>query len=111
MAGEVPTPLLSEYSAAKSYVSSFSKALNAEYKGKGVHIQCQGTYSRTHFLTFLLTHSLIVPLFVATNMSKIRKTSLFVPGPETYAKAAVNAIGYDTVISPYWYSLTNSLTI
>ena len=58
MAGEVPTPLLSEYSAAKSYVSSFSKALNAEYKGKGVHIQCQGTYSRTHFLTFLLTYSL-----------------------------------------------------
>lgn len=83
-AGVSTSPLLSGYSGAKGFVTAFSKSLNAELKGKGIHVQCQ------------------VPLFVATKLAKIRKSSLMVPSPAGYARAAVAAIGYDTVISPYW---------
>lgn len=39
---------------------------------------------------------------VATKLSKVRKASLTVPSPEAYAKAGVGAIGYGSVVSPYW---------
>jgi len=38
---------------------------------------------------------------VATKLAKIRHTSLTVPSPAGYAKYAVAAIGYETVVSPY----------
>jgi 17beta-estradiol 17-dehydrogenase / very-long-chain 3-oxoacyl-CoA reductase len=62
----------------------FSRALNAELAPKGIHVQCQ------------------VPMFVATKLAKIRKSSFFVPSPRSYARAAVAAIGYDSLVSPYW---------
>lgn len=83
-AGEGVSPLLAQYGAAKSYVSMFSRALNAELREKNVHVQCQ------------------IPLFVATKLAKIRKTSLFVPSPAGYARSAVAAIGFEPVTSPYW---------
>lgn len=43
-----------------------------------------------------------IPLFVATKLAKIKKTSIFTPSPSTYAKSAVAAIGFETVVSPYW---------
>ena len=52
-------------------------------------------------------------MLVATKLAKIKKPSLFVPTPSAYAAAAVKAIGFETVISPYWshaiqvYLLTN----
>ena len=72
------------YATANAQVAMFSRALHAEFKSKGVHIQCQ------------------MPMFVATKMSKIRQTSLFVPSPEQYARAAVATIGYEALVSPYW---------
>lgn len=95
MAGVSNSPLLAQYGAAKSYIAMFTRALNAEYSSKGIHVQCQ------------------VPMFVATKLAKIRKASLFVASPKQYAKAAVAAIGFETVVSPYWshalqvYLLTN----
>ena len=80
-AGVTTAPLLAQYGAVKSYIAMFTKALNAE--NKYVHVQCQ------------------VPLFVATKLAKIRHTSLTVPSPAGYAKYAVAAIGYETVVSPY----------
>lgn len=80
----VNSPLLSQYGAAKGYIKHFTECLNLELKGKGVHVQCQ------------------VPLFVATKLAKIRKSSLFVPSPAGYARAAVAAIGYGCVVTPYW---------
>jgi len=82
-AGVSTSPLLSQYGAAKSYVAMFSRALHYELKGKGIHVQCQ------------------VPLFVATKLAKLRE-SLFTPTPASYAKAAVAAIGYDVLVSPFW---------
>jgi 17beta-estradiol 17-dehydrogenase / very-long-chain 3-oxoacyl-CoA reductase len=62
----------------------FSKTLNYELKSKGVHVQCQ------------------VPLFVATKLAKIRHASLMTASPSGYARAAVAAIGYESIVSPYW---------
>eukprot|EP00957_Ditylum_brightwellii_P188454 14346529-Ditylum_brightwellii.AAC.1 len=66
-------PLLAEYSAAKSYIEKFSRALNAEYNAKGVTCQCQN------------------PFYVATKLAKMRK-SFTVPTPEKYVDLAMNHI-------------------
>ena len=34
-------------------------------------------------------------MFVATKLAKIKRASLFVASPNSYARAAVNAIGYE----------------
>lgn len=83
-AGITVSPLLAQYSAAKSYVNMFSRALNYELKDYNISVQCQ------------------VPLFVATKLAKIKKASITVASPSGYAKAAVAAIGYEDVVSPYW---------
>lgn len=82
--GVATAPLLSQYGAAKSYILMFSKAMNVELAGKGIHVQCQ------------------VPLYVTTKLAKIRNASLFVCTPEVYARAAVACIGYEVDVSPYW---------
>lgn len=64
----------------------FTRALAVEYGPKGVHFQVQ------------------VPLFVTTKLAKIKRASLFVPNPTTYARSAVAAIGHDSLgsVTPYW---------
>mmetsp|Transcript_69487 Transcript_69487/g.192295 ORF Transcript_69487/g.192295 Transcript_69487/m.192295 type:complete len:318 (+) Transcript_69487:87-1040(+) len=83
-AGRTTAPLLAEYSAAKAFIESFSKGLKAELAAFNVHVQAQA------------------PLFVATKLAKIRKTSLTVPSPAAYAREAVKHIGYEDTVSPYW---------
>lgn len=44
-----------------------------------------------------------IPLLVATKMSSIKKSSLFIPSPETYSKASIRWIGHhDQICIPYW---------
>jgi 17beta-estradiol 17-dehydrogenase / very-long-chain 3-oxoacyl-CoA reductase len=75
-------PLLAEYSGSKSFLEKFSRALNAEYKAKGITCQCQ------------------IPFYVATKLAKMRK-ALMVPTPEEYVTSATKWIGYsDAVVSP-----------
>jgi 17beta-estradiol 17-dehydrogenase / very-long-chain 3-oxoacyl-CoA reductase len=62
----------------------FSRTLNVELKKSKIHVQCQ------------------VPMFVTTKLAKLKKASLFVATTEAYARAAVAAIGYEAVVSPYW---------
>lgn len=77
-------PLLAEYSAAKSFIEKFTLALNAEYAGKGIKVQCQ------------------IPFYVATKLAKMRK-SFTVPSPDEYAKMGLKFIGQpEAVASPYW---------
>jgi 17beta-estradiol 17-dehydrogenase / very-long-chain 3-oxoacyl-CoA reductase len=77
-------PLLAEYSGAKSFVEKFSRAINAEYRSKGITCQCQ------------------VPFYVATKLAKLRK-SLTVPTPTAYANMGIKWIGYpDALVSPFW---------
>jgi 17beta-estradiol 17-dehydrogenase / very-long-chain 3-oxoacyl-CoA reductase len=41
-------------------------------------------------------------MFVATKLAKIKRASLFVPSPSAYARSAVAAIGYESLLSPFW---------
>lgn len=83
-AGTQISPLLAGYSAAKGGVVAFSRSLHYELKPKGIDVQVQ------------------TPLWVTTKLAKIRKTSLTVPSPAAYAKAAVSCVGYGPEASPYW---------
>ncbi|XP_013772085.1 very-long-chain 3-oxoacyl-CoA reductase-like [Limulus polyphemus] len=76
--GIYPIPLLSSYSASKSYVDYLSRAIQLEYKKKGIIIQC------------------VMPAFVATQMSKIRRASFNVPTPDEYVKWAIRTVGLET---------------
>lgn len=78
-------PLLAEYSGAKSFLEKFSRAINAEYRAKGITCQCQ------------------VPFYVATKLAKMRK-SLTVPTPQEYVSMAINWIGYPdlALAQPFW---------
>ncbi|NXN99836.1 DHB12 reductase, partial [Rhinopomastus cyanomelas] len=73
--GMYPAPLLSLYSATKAFVDYFSRGLHAEYKSKGVIVQS------------------VLPFYVATKMSKIRKPTFDKPSPETYVRAALGTVG------------------
>ncbi|XP_016946104.2 very-long-chain 3-oxoacyl-CoA reductase [Drosophila suzukii] len=82
-AGVIPNPLLSVYSATKAFVNKFSDDLQTEYKEHGILIQS------------------VQPGFVATNMSKIRKASVFAPSPETYVRSALSTLGIATQTAGY----------
>ncbi|KAG6517224.1 very-long-chain 3-oxoacyl-CoA reductase 1-like [Zingiber officinale] len=77
-------PLYAVYAATKAYIDQFSRCLYVEYKGKGIDVQCQ------------------VPLYVATKMASIRRSSLLVPSADTYARAALRWIGHEPRCTPYW---------
>jgi len=83
-AGRMTSPLLAEYSGAKSFIEMFSKGLKSELAAYNIHVQVQA------------------PLFVATKLAKIRKTSLTVPSPAAYARTAVARIGFEDTVSPWW---------
>ncbi|GFO29518.1 very-long-chain 3-oxoacyl-coa reductase, partial [Plakobranchus ocellatus] len=83
-AGSQPTPFLSLYSGAKSFVDVFTRALSLEYGGRGVSFQ------------------IVSPYFVVSKMSKMRKASLFVPSPTTYVKGALATVGVQAVTNGYW---------
>lgn len=72
-----PVPLLSVYAATKTYVDYLSQAVQVEYKSKGLIIQS------------------VLPYFVSTKMSKIRRASLMVPTAETYVKWAIETVGLE----------------
>lgn len=77
-------PLYSVYAATKAYIDQFSRCLHVEYKKSGIDVQCQ------------------VPLYVATKMASIKRSSFFVPSPEGYARAGLGWIGYEPRCTPYW---------
>ncbi|KAL2303436.1 hypothetical protein Nmel_008704 [Mimus melanotis] len=81
--GMCPTPLLTLYSATKAFVDYFSQGLHAEYKSKGIIVQS------------------VLPYYVATKMSKIRKPTLDKPSPETYVRAALGTVGLQSQTNGY----------
>uniref|UniRef100_A0AC35TU41 Estradiol 17-beta-dehydrogenase 12 n=1 Tax=Rhabditophanes sp. KR3021 TaxID=114890 RepID=A0AC35TU41_9BILA len=74
-AGVSVMPLLSAYSATKKYVNHLNNSLRVEYKDTDIVFQT------------------INPLMVATNMSKIKKPSFFVPSPKSFVKSALASFG------------------
>lgn len=77
-------PLYAVYAATKAYIDQFSRSLYVEYKKSGIDVQCQ------------------VPLYVATKMASIKRSSFFVPSTDGYARAALRWIGHEPRCTPYW---------
>ncbi|XP_057481587.1 very-long-chain 3-oxoacyl-CoA reductase 1-like [Actinidia eriantha] len=77
-------PLYAVYAATKAYIDQFSRCLYVEYKKSGIDVQCQ------------------VPLYVATKMASIRRSSFFVPSTDCYARAGLRWVGYEPRCTPYW---------
>lgn len=72
----------------QKFVEKFSRELNMEYGGKGkngsnIVVQC------------------IMPGYVATNMSKITKTSWMVPSPDKFVRSALQTTGIEPVTTGY----------
>lgn len=66
------------------FVSKFSEDLAAEYKNRGIIVQC------------------VLPGYVSTKMSKIRKPTFFAPSPEKYVDSALSTIGIESHTLGYW---------
>lgn len=81
-AAEQPSPYVSNYSATKSFVDSFSRALSLEYSD---HIDV---------LSFR-------PMLVESNMSK-QQASLTVATRNQAAKSAIRSLGLDYETNGYW---------
>jgi len=79
-----PMPLLSVYTASKIFVDYLSRALQFEYAQKGITIQS------------------VLPAYVTTKMSKIRRSSLMVPTPTTYVRHALRTVGIEARTYGYW---------
>uniref|UniRef100_A0A671K455 Very-long-chain 3-oxoacyl-CoA reductase-B n=1 Tax=Sinocyclocheilus anshuiensis TaxID=1608454 RepID=A0A671K455_9TELE len=82
--GMYPVPLLTLYSSSKAFVDFFSRGLEAEYKSKGIIIQS------------------VLPFYVTTKLSKIRRATLDIPTPECYVKAQLSTVGLQTQSNGYF---------
>ncbi|XP_059491141.1 very-long-chain 3-oxoacyl-CoA reductase [Neocloeon triangulifer] len=80
----IPSPLLSVYSASKAFVDKFTEDLRIEYASKGIVIQC------------------ILPGYVATAMSRIKKSTFMAPFPDKYVGHAITSIGLEDRTTGYW---------
>uniref|UniRef100_A0A672SM62 Very-long-chain 3-oxoacyl-CoA reductase-B-like n=1 Tax=Sinocyclocheilus grahami TaxID=75366 RepID=A0A672SM62_SINGR len=90
--GMYPVPLLTLYSSSKAFVDFFSRGLEAEYKSKGIIIQS------------------VLPFYVTTKLSKIRKATLDIPTPECYVKAQLGTVGLQTQSNGYFPHAVMSIT-
>lgn len=79
-----PTPLLAIYAGSKSFVDIFTRSISYEYAKKGIIIQS------------------VLPGYVVSNMSKIRRGSLMVPLPEDYVKSQLKTVGLDDQTTGFW---------
>ncbi|KAI3373125.1 hypothetical protein L3Q82_006452 [Scortum barcoo] len=79
--GVLPQPLLSLYSATKIFVTYFSQCLHAEYKSKGIIVQC------------------VAPFMVSTNMTNNMKVTCLVKSASDFAREALNTVGHSTYTS------------
>lgn len=84
LGGAMCTPLLSVYSATKAYVDRFTEGLSYEYGRKGVTVQC------------------ILPGYVVSNMSKIRRANLMAPMPDAFVASALSRLGIESRTTGYW---------
>ena len=50
----------------------------------------------------LCSFQCIVPFFVATKLSKIRKPTLFIPNSATYARSALATVGVEDISFGYF---------
>ncbi|KAK1802259.1 hypothetical protein P4O66_021923 [Electrophorus voltai] len=71
------------YPPRSAFVDYFSRGLDAEYKNKGIIIQS------------------VLPFYVTTKLSKIKRASLDIPTPERYVAAQLSTVGLQSQTSGY----------
>ncbi|KAJ8299541.1 hypothetical protein KUTeg_023601 [Tegillarca granosa] len=71
-------------SVVMAFVDFFSVGLREEYRSRGITVQC------------------VMPYFVATKMSKMRKTNIAVPSTTNFAVSALNSVGVEDRTNGYW---------
>ncbi|KAM6907136.1 hydroxysteroid (20-beta) dehydrogenase 2 [Xenentodon cancila] len=79
--GVRPHPLLTLYSATKVFVTYFSQCVHAEYKSKGITVQC------------------VAPSMVSTNMTHNMQVNCLVKSAPGFAREAVNTAGHSSYTS------------
>lgn len=80
----IPSPLLTVYAATKAFVEKFSEGLSMEYGKQGIIVQC------------------VLPGFVCSNMSGIRRSSLIAPTAKDFVKSAIGLVGTVTKTTGYF---------
>jgi len=80
----LPTPLMTMYSSTKAFVLKFTEDLALEYTPFGLTIQC------------------VLPGFVATNMSRIKRPCMRAPLPKHFVKEQMKTLGLEHVSAGYW---------
>uniref|UniRef100_A0A3P8WJ18 Hydroxysteroid (20-beta) dehydrogenase 2 n=2 Tax=Cynoglossus semilaevis TaxID=244447 RepID=A0A3P8WJ18_CYNSE len=76
ISGDHPYPFLSLYSASKTFVTVFSRCLNAEYQPLGITVQS------------------VNPSLISTNMVKHMEVGHFVKSAPEFAVGALNTVGH-----------------
>lgn len=79
-----PCPLLAIYAASKAFVDIFTRSISYEYAKKGIIIQS------------------VLPGYVVTGMSRIRKAYWLAPNPENYVKSQLRTVGLDDQTTGFW---------
>ncbi|NXI45300.1 DHB3 dehydrogenase, partial [Galbula dea] len=74
--GTFPCPLYTMYSASKAFITTFSKALQAEYKAKGIIIQ------------------VVAPYGVSTPMTMYQKPGLITKTAEDFVRESLNYVTF-----------------
>ena len=89
--GLIPTPLLATYSGSKAFLQQWSSALGYEVAKHGITVELMQSY------------------LVTSSMSKIRRSSVMVPTPKQFVRAALSKIGraggaqgWAYSSTPYW---------
>ncbi|XP_072291779.1 very-long-chain 3-oxoacyl-CoA reductase-A [Eucyclogobius newberryi] len=82
--GMYPVALLTVYSSTKAFVDFFSRGLQEEYRRQGIIVQS------------------VLPFFVATKMTRIKKPTLDKPTPDRYVQAEVTTVGLQTQTNGYF---------
>lgn len=80
----IPSPLLTVYAATKAYVDKFTEGIDMEYAKHGIIAQC------------------ILPGFVCSNMSGIRRNTLLTPSSKDFVKSAIKLVGTEEKSTGYF---------
>ncbi|XP_033751461.1 inactive hydroxysteroid dehydrogenase-like protein 1 [Pecten maximus] len=82
------TPLTTVYSATKSFLDYFARAIQYEYQDHGIIVQS------------------LMPFYVATRMTRFSETlsrpSIMIPSAADYARHAIATLGYTSRTTGYW---------
>ncbi|XP_068127526.1 17-beta-hydroxysteroid dehydrogenase type 3 [Hyperolius riggenbachi] len=97
--GSFPCPLYAIYSASKAFLITFSKALQAEYKSKGIIIQVVTPYG----VSTPMTKNLSTNIIIKSSMEFVKESlNCVAHGSETYGCLAHAVLGCIMDSIPLW---------